>query len=143
MTDSFRFSKTRQNSPYLAFLGTFVHSNCKFCSLDMFTSIVLNCNFEFLLASLVFRSTQFHFWKSQVDLSGFVDCKGGGWLSVLSVAESCALIFILGSLLCFSAVELDSVLCLFVIAMLVAYLTSSTSRKRQMRHSGQHRQWME
>ena len=81
--------------------------------------------------------------KSQVDLSGFVDWKGGGWLSVLSVAESCALIFISDSLLCFSVEELDSVLCLFVIAMLVAYLTSSTSRKRQMRHSGQHRQWMD
>ena len=78
-----------------------------------------------------------------MDLSGFVDWKGGGWLSVLSVAESCALIFISDSLLCFSVEELDSVLCLFVIAMLVAYLTSSTSRKRQMRHSGQHRQWMD
>ena len=35
-----------------------------------------------------------------MDLSGFVDWKGGGWLSVLSVAESCALIFISALLLC-------------------------------------------
>ena len=96
-------------------------------NIDLDLNLTELWNFGYLdtvmrLKSRYARSNSFTVGKSQV---GFVDGKGGGWLSVLSVAESCALIFILDSLSAARAgVVLDSVLCLFVIAMLVAYLTS-------------------
>ena len=83
-----------------------------------------------------FRSPK---WTCRVLLTGKVV---DGYLSWAWLSH---VLWYLSRILCFASLleELDSVLCLFVIAMLVAYLTSSTSRKRQMRHSGQHRQWMD